>query len=115
MLNRPPSGCATDRDEPFCHRFDDLFVNLVDREIAFDQDDAIGFAASDLAILLPNALEKFTLFLLEPILILPRLCCRALIATACASEAGLKRRKKQQREIGLQVTADEAVQFKYTF
>ena len=115
MLNHPLSGCATDCDQPFCHRFDDLLVNLVDREIAFDQDDAIGFAASDLAILLPNALEKFTVFLLEPILILSRLCCCALIATARASEAGIKGRKEQQREIGLQVAADEAVQLKYTF
>ena len=105
------SGCAVEGDQTFGDGFYDLFVDFVDAEIAFDDDDAVGFATGDLAVLLPHAAEELALLLLEAVFILAGFGGVLLVAAACAGEACVERWKQQQGEVGLKVAADEAVEF----
>ena len=83
----PPSAAVLECHQAFGNGLDDLFVNFVGAEVAFDEDDAIGFAPGDLTVFLPNAAEEFALFLLKAVFVLAGFSGRALIAAARAGEA----------------------------
>jgi hypothetical protein len=63
-------------------------VDLVDREVAFDEDDALGLAGGDFAVLLPDAAEEGVLLRLEAAFVEPvSASTRSLRRRARASDA----------------------------
>ena len=75
-------------EDAFGDGFDDLLVDFVDAEVALDEDDAVGFAGGDFAVLLPDAAEEGVVLLLEAVLVLPVWAStRSLRRRARASEA----------------------------
>ena len=85
----PWAKCAADspRDDAFRDGFDDLLVYFINGEIALDENDAAWIAPGDLTILLPNALEEFTLLRLEAIFVVAGLGDGTLVAPTGAGEA----------------------------
>ena len=80
-------------------------------EVAGDEDDAVGFAGGDLAILFPDAAVEGVVFLLEAVLVDAGLGFVAGVAVAGAGEGGVEGGQEQEGEVGLKVAADEAVHF----
>ena len=56
--------------KPRGDRGDDLLVNLVGGQVAFDADDATGFAGGDFHVLFPDAAVKAFLLQLEAVFVL---------------------------------------------
>ena len=102
-------------DEPLAHGLDDLFVDFVDAEVAFDDHDALRFAAGDGAILLPDAAEEGLFLAFEAAFVLAGLGLDAIVAAASPLEADFKRGEKQNRQVRLKIAAEKPMQFKYNF
>ena len=109
------SACAMQRDKSFRDGFDDLLVDFIDAQIAFDHHDTVWFPTGDFAVLFPHALEELALLLLEAVFILAGLCSVLLIAPASADEACVEGRQQKQRDVRLKVSAYEAVEFEDAF
>src|SRR5579863_9136481 len=77
------------------HGLDDLFVNFVNSQVAFDENHAFGFARGDLAILLPDASMKGVVFLLESASVLAVLLGDPVKAAPGAVETELEGRQQQ--------------------
>jgi hypothetical protein len=86
-------------------------VDFVDGQIAFDQDDAAGFAGGDLVVFLPDAREEGVLLLLEAGFVEAGIGLDVLVAAAGAGQAEFERGQQQQGQVGLKVPADQPVQF----
>ena len=84
------------RDDALGDGFEDLLVDLVDREVAFDEDDAAGLAGGDFAVLLPDAAEEGILLRLEAAFAGTRFGLDAIVAAARAVERGCKAGQKQK-------------------
>ena len=89
------------------HGLDNLFVNFVDGQVAFNENHAFGFARGDFAILLPDALIKGIVFPLESAFVLAVLLGDAVTAAPGAMEAELKGRQQEQGQVGLETAADK--------
>lgn len=74
-------------DEAFGNGFDNLLMNLVEGEVALDEDYALGFTCGNLAVLEPDAAIEGFLLLLEAAFVLAGLRSSALIAMTGAVEA----------------------------
>ena len=48
---------------------DDLLVDFIDAEVAFDEDDALGLASGDFAVLFPYAAIEGVAFGFEAVLV----------------------------------------------
>ena len=96
--------------QTFGDGFGDLFVDLVDGEVAGDEDDAVGFAGGDFAVLLPDAAVEGVLLLLEAVFVLAGLGFVAGVAAAGAGQAGVEGGQQQESEVGLKIAANQAVQ-----
>ena len=96
------SGAMAGGHEALGNGFDDLLVDFIDAEIAFDEDDAVRFAGGDFAVFLPGAAVEGVLLLLEAVFVFAGLLVGALVAMAGAGEAGFEGGQQQQGEIGLQ-------------
>ena len=83
------------RDDALGDGFEDLLVDLVDREVAFDEDDAAGLAGGDFAVLLPDAAKEG--ILLRPSLEPVSASTRSLRRRARLSEAAKPGRSKRVR------------------
>ena len=68
------------------HGRDDLLVNFLDGVFAFDEDNAVWFAESDLAVFCPDSCVESILLRLEAIFILPGLGLNTLVAAAGAGK-----------------------------
>jgi len=88
----------------------DLFVCFVDREVALNQDDAVGLAAGDLVILFPYAAVKGVLLGFKAGFVGAVLVGGAVVAAAGAVKGGFKGGQQQEGQVGLEVAADEAVE-----
>ena len=97
-------------DEALGDGFSDLLVDLVDGEVALDEDDALGLAPRNLAVLFPDTLIEGFLLLLEAVFVRAELGGDAVIAAARARQRRFETGKEQKREIGLKSAADEPVQ-----
>ena len=95
------------------HGRDDLLVNFLDGVFAFDEDNAVWFAESDLAVFCPDSCVEGVLLRLEAIFILPGLGLNTLVAAAGAGKRGLQAGQKEEGQIRLEVAAKEAVQSKH--
>jgi hypothetical protein len=78
-------------EQQFGDGFDDLFMHLVDAQVAADQDDAVGFAGGDCAVLFPYTADAGVLFLLNSALVLAGICGVSVVEAAGAVEAGGER------------------------
>ena len=107
FLRNPGLLCE---QEAFGDSFDDLFVNFVDTEVAFYQDNTVRFAGGDLSILFPNAAVEGVLLLLEAVFVFAGLCFVAGVAVAGAGERGVEAGQQQESEVGLEVAADQVVE-----
>jgi hypothetical protein len=88
----------------------DGFVDFFDGEVAFDEDDAGGFAGGDLTVLFPDAAVEGVLFSFKAAFVETVLRGDALVAPAGAGQAGFETGEQQEGEVGLEVGAEEAVQ-----
>ena len=109
--HRLPSGRLPDCQQTFGHCFHDLLVDFVNAKVAFDENNALGLAARDLVIFLPDAAEEGILFLFEAAFVGAILRggadrCDAVRASRPIASEG----KREEGEIGLQVAADQTVQ-----
>ena len=84
------SGAVAGGYEALGDGFDDLLVDLVDAEIAFDEDDAVWLAGGDFAIFLPGAAVEGFLLLFEAVFVAARLLISALVAMTGTGQAGFK-------------------------
>src|SRR5580693_6649247 len=103
------AGCSSDSmrgNKSFGDGFDDLLMHFVDGEVAFYENDAIGLACRDFAVLMPDAAVEVLLLLLKAVFILAVACNLAIVASAGAVEAAFQRREQEQGEIGLEIAAD---------
>jgi hypothetical protein len=98
---------------------DDLLVNFFYGEIALDEDDAGWFAEGDFAIFLPDAGVEGTLLQFEAIFVGARIWAGlgldSLIAAAGAEEGRLEAGKEQEGQVGLEIAAEETVEFEDGF
>src|SRR5579862_1645279 len=72
-------------------RFNDLFMDFFDCQIAFNDDNAVRFAGGDFAVFLPYAAVKGILLLLEAPFIFAGLQGGAIVAAAGAVETLFER------------------------
>ena len=84
-------------------------MDFVDGELAFDEDYAGGVAAGDLAVFFPDAAVEGVLLGFEAGFVGAILVGGALVASAGAVEGSFKAGQQQQGEVGLEVSAEEAV------
>ena len=66
--------------------FEDLLVDLVDREVALDEDDAVRLARGDGAVLLPDAAEEGIFLRLEAVFAGAGFSLDAIVAAARAGQ-----------------------------
>ena len=66
-------------------------------EVAFDEDDAVGFAGGDFAVLFPDAAVEGVLLLLEAVFVVAGLGFVAGVAAAGAGEARLRSEGRSRR------------------
>src|SRR5579863_7221997 len=76
------SGFLSDGENALGNRLDDLLMHLVNGEVAFNQDDTIGLANRDLAVLLPDPAIESILFGFKPVFIAAGLRFHAGVAAA---------------------------------
>ena len=62
-------GFLRGRDDALGDGLDDLLVDFVDGEVALDEDDAVGLAGGDFAVLFPDAAEEGVLLRLEAVFV----------------------------------------------
>ena len=84
-------------------------MDFVDAEVAFDKDYAVGFAVGDLAILFPDAAVEGILLLFEAVFVFAGSGFIAGVAAAGAGQRCVERGQEQEGEVGLEISADEAV------
>ena len=77
-------------ENPLGDGFDDLLVDFVDGEVAFDQDDALGLAGGDLAVFLPDAAIESVLLGLEAVFVAAGFGFDAVVAAARAGQRDSK-------------------------
>ena len=93
--------------------FDDLLVDLVDGEVALDEDDAVGLAGGDLAVLFPDAAEEGVLLGFKAVFVAAGFGFDAVVAAARAGQRRFEAGEKQKGEVGLKSAADEAMEIEH--
>jgi hypothetical protein len=88
-------------------------MDFVDGQIAFDQDHAIRFARSDFAVFLPDAAVKSIVLGFEAILVFAGFGFDAVVAPAGAGQRNFEAGQEKQSQVGLQVSANEAMQIEH--
>jgi len=104
------SGVLVEGEESLGYGFDDLLVDFVDGEVAFNEDDAGGFAGGDFAVFEVDAEVELVLFLLEAAFVVAGFLKGALVAGAGAGEGGVKGGQEQEGQVGLEVGAEESME-----
>ena len=72
--------------EAFGHGFHNLLVDLVDAQVAFDQDDSFRFTGGDRAILMPDTAVEGVLLRFEAVFVLTGLGRDTIVAAAGSLE-----------------------------
>src|SRR5580704_4335682 len=90
-------------------------MDLVDSEVALNEDDAVGLACGDLAILFPDAAEEGVLLGFKSVFVAACFGFHAVVAAAGASQRRFEAGEEQEGEVGLKAAADEAMQIEYDF
>ncbi len=85
-------------------------MDLVDGEIAFNEDDTLGFAGGYLAVFFPHAAVEAVLLSFEAVFVAAGFRFHAVVAAARAGERRLKSGQEQKREVGLESAANQAVE-----
>ena len=85
-------------------------MDFVDGEVAFDEGNADGLAASDLVVFVPYAAVEGVLLGFEAGLVGAVLVGGALVAASSTVEGSFKAGKQEQGEVGLEVAAEEFVE-----
>jgi hypothetical protein len=104
-----------ERNDALGDGFDDLLVDLVYGEVAFNENDAVGLARGDLAIFLPDATKEGVLLGFKAVFVAAGFGFHAVVATARAGQRRLEAGQQQEGEIGLKAAADEAMEVEHNF